>query len=304
MLIIKNRCTWIDIGLPNEQDINYLKNEYKLPPHVLAGLMEQSPRQSVNRHGDLLYAVFHFPFWEDAQQLTRPLELDVILTKDTIITIRYENNVEPIEQILANCAPEEIGEKYLNSTPYVFLEKLLETYFEYCDREIRHINDKLTAVEKEILDRHTSDHVLVLKLAMLKRDILSFRRIASLNRNIIDSLKIMGTTFYGKDSETYFDILVNDSFKMNNTIEGFSDIINSLESTFNTLVSTEVNRLTGVYTYISLFIWPALLVFSIYQINSRDLPLINLPFSWVYILALGATLSVIVFAILKKKNII
>ncbi|HPS28289.1 MAG TPA: CorA family divalent cation transporter [Candidatus Paceibacterota bacterium] len=304
MLIIKNKCTWIDIGLPNEQDINYLRKEYKLPPNVLEGLTEQSPRQSVNKHGDLLYTVIHFPFWEDAQQLTRPLELDVILTKDTIITVRYENNIEPIEQILANCAPEEIGDKYLYATPYVFLEKLLETYFEYCDREIRHINDKLTAVEQEILDRHTPDNILVLKLAVLKRDILSFRRIASLNRNIIDSLKIMGTAFYGKDSEAYFDILANDSFKMNNTIEGFSDIINSLESTFNTLVSTEVNRLTRAYTYISLFIWPALLVFAIYQINGQDLPLINLPFSWVYVLSLGAALSVIVFTILKKKNII
>jgi len=185
-----------------------------------------------------------------------------------------------------------------------FLETLLETYFEYCDREIRHINDKLTAVEKEILDHHTPDNVLVVKLAILKRDILSFRRIASLNRNILDSLKIMGTTFYGKESELYLDTLANDSFKLNNTIEGFSDIINSLESTFNTLVSTEVNRLTRAYTYISLFTWPALLVFSIYQTNSRDLPLVDLPFSWAYILSLGAALSVIVFTILKKKNII
>jgi Mg2+ and Co2+ transporter CorA len=114
----------------------------------------------------------------------------------------------------------------------------------------------------------------------------------------------MGETFYGKESEPYFDALANDSFKMNNTIEGFSDIINSLESTFNTLVSTEVNRLTKAYTYISLFIWPALLVFALYQTNGKDLPLINLPFGWIYILSLGAALSVIVFTILKKKNII
>jgi magnesium transporter len=304
MLIIKNKYTWIDIGMPNEEDLNFLKQEFKLPANVLEGLVEQSPRQSVNKYGDVLYAVIHFPFWEDAKQTTRPLELDVILTKNTIITVRYENDIEPVGQILANCLPEEIGEKYLNDTPYVFLGKLLATYFEYCDREIRHINDKLDTTEQSILDHHTSDNVLVMKLAILKRDILSFRRIVSLNRNIFDSLKTMGVAFYGKESEPYFDTLANDSFKMNNTIEGFSDIINSLESTFNILVSTEVNRLTKAYTYISLFIWPALLVFALYQTNGKDLPLINLPFGWIYILGLGAALSVIVFTILKKKNII
>lgn len=304
MLIIKNKCTWIDIGMPNEEDLNFLKQEFKLPLNVLEGLVEQSPRQSINKYGDILYAVIHFPFWEDTKQTTRPLELDVILTKNTIITVRYENDIEPVEQILANCQPEEIGEKYLNETPYIFLENLLETYFEYCDREIRHINDKLDSIEQSVLDHNTADSVLVIKLAILKRDILSFRRIVSLNRNIFDSLKTIGVDFYGKESEPYFDTLANDSFKMNNTIEGFSDIINSLESTFNTLVSTEVNRLTKAYTYISLFIWPALLVFSIYQMNGKNLPLIDLPFSWIYILSLAISLSVIVFAILKKKHII
>ncbi len=304
MLIIKNKCTWIDIGLPNEQDIKFLKEEFKLPPNVLMGLTEQSPRQSVNKYGNLLYAVIHFPFWENDKQITRPLELDVILTRDTIITVRYENNIEPIEQILANCEPEEIGEKYLQATPYVFLETLLETYLEYCDREIRHINDKLNIVEQSVLDRRTSYTVLVTRMAILKRDILSFRRIASLNRNIFGSLKIMGEAFYGKEAEPYFDTLANDSFKMNNTIEGFSDIISSLENTFNTIVSTEVNRLTKAYTYISLFIWPALLVFAIYQTNGKDMPLVDLPFGWIYILSLAVSLSIIVFAILKKKNII
>jgi magnesium transporter len=304
MLIIKNKCTWVDIGLPNEADVEFLKKEFNLPTHALEGLLEQSPRQSVNRYGDFLYVVIHFPFWEAEQQVTRPLELDIILTKNAIVTVRYENHIEPIEQILANCDPSEIGEQYLSSTPYAFLEKLLETYFEYCARQIRHISDKLDAMESDILDQHTAHKILVTQLAVLKRDILSFRRIASLNRNILESLKIGGEAFYGKESSTCFEELANASFRMNNTIEGFSDIISSLENTFNTIVSSQVNRLTKAYTYISLMIWPALLVFAFYQTNGQDLPFVDKPFSSMYIMSLAAALSLIVFIILKKKKII
>jgi magnesium transporter len=266
--------------------------------------MEQSPRQSVSKYNNLLYMVIHFPFWEAEEQITRPLELDVILTKNAIVTVRYENHIEPIEQILANCEPSEIGEKYLNTTPYAFLEKLLDTYFEYCSREIRHISDNLDIVEKEILENNGSHELLVNRLAVLKRDILSFRRIASLNKNILESLKISGEAFYGKESSSCFDELANASFRMNNTIEGFSDIISSLENTFNTLVSAQVNKLTKTYTYISLIIWPALLVFAFYQTNGQNMPFIERQYSWIYILSLAAALSLIVFAILKKKKVI
>ncbi|MFZ2414453.1 MAG: CorA family divalent cation transporter [Minisyncoccia bacterium] len=304
MLIIKNKCTWVDIGLPNEADAEFLKKEFSFPPNALEGLMEQSPRQSVSKYNGLLYMVIHFPFWEAEKQITRPLELDIILTKNAIVTVRYENHIEPIEQILANCEPSEIGEKYLNTTPYAFLEKLLDTYFEYCSREIRHISDNLDIVEKEILENNGSHELLVNKLAVLKRDILSFRRIASLNKNILESLKISGETFYGKESSSCFDELANASFRMNNTIEGFSDIISSLENTFNTLVSAQVNKLTKTYTYISLIIWPALLVFAFYQTNGLNMPFIERQYSWIYILSLAAALSLIVFAILKKKKVI
>ena len=116
------------------------------------------------------------------------------------------------------------------------------------------------------------------------------------------SLSRQGPRIFGESKRIYFDDLVGDSTKVENLIDSFKDNIESLENTNNSLIEHKINLLTRVYTILSLITWPALLVVSAYQMNTRYLPFVGTPYDFWFILFIAFIPSMLIFSYLKKRK--
>lgn len=296
MKTILAKNNWIDILSPSKEDINYLNEHYKIHPVIIDELEHPSARSKVREYDGYLYLVLHFPYWNSNTQTSNPYEIDVILTKTSLITVRYQKDTD-IEKGVADLRNEITDE-----TSLTIFYKLVEFFLEFASREMYHISEKIKEVEKGTFSHRESQ--MVLKISYIKRDILDFRRIFRWLQSILSSLDRIGPRVFGSEYKIYFDDLEGDSLKVENTIENLADIISSLEQTNNSLIQTRIDTLNKVYTTISAITWPTLLIISTYQMSLNNMPLADLPNAYWRIVAISVIPSIFLYIYLKSKKLV
>jgi len=293
---ILEKNNWIDIFLPTKEDIDYLRTNYKIHPVILDELEHPSARSKVREYDNYLYLVLHFPYWDQKEKTSNPYEVDIILTNQSLITVRYQRDTD-IEKGIADLKNEISDENSL-----MIFYKLVEFFLEFASREMYHISEKIKEVEKGIFSKKEAQ--MVIAISYIKRDILDFRRIFRWLQSMLSSLDRIGPRIFGSEYKIYFDDLEGDSLKVENTIDNLADIITSLEQTNNSLIQTRINTLDKIYTTISAITWPTLLIISTYQMSLNNMPLANTPNAYWRIISISVIPSIFLYIYLKKEKLV
>ena len=297
--IFKGKITWIDITCPTNEDIEYLRKNYRFHPLILEELKMPSQRNKTEIHDGYIFLVAHFPCWNEVEKKSYPWELDIILDKNTLITICYEKSTVMREEFMEKVYTKDFENLYLNDT-IKLLYFITEYFLDFAIRQIYHIQEKINNVEKEIFHGKAEDAIP--NISFIKRDVLNFQRIFRYLKETLCSLSRQGPRIFGESKRIYFDDLIGDSTKVENLIDSFKDNIESLEHTNNSLMEHKTNLLTRIYTILSLITWPALLVTSIYQMNTSYLPFIGFHYDFWLILSIAFIPSILIFSYLKKRK--
>jgi len=297
--IFKGKITWIDITCPTNEDIEYLRKNYRFHPLILEELKMPSQRNKTEIHDGYIFLVSHFPCWNEIEKKSYPWELDIILDKNTLITICYEKSTVMREEFMEKVYTKDFESSYLNDT-IKLLYFITEYFLDFAIRQIYHIQEKINNVEKEIFQGKAENAIP--SISFIKRDVLNFQRIFRYLKETLCSLSRQGPRIFGESKRIYFDDLIGDSTKVENLINSFKDNIESLENTNNSLMEHKTNLLTRIYTILSLVTWPALLVTSIYQMNTSYLPFIGSHYDFWLILSIAFIPSILIFSYLKKRK--
>lgn len=298
MKILVDKIKWIDIVSPKKEDIDFLAKNYNIHPIILEELREPSQRGKVNQYDGYLYLVLHFPVWDPEKKISLPYELDVILKKDLIITARYQKNDLVESDVISKVVEKELIRK---GTVELFYA-LCQNFFEIVIRELSHIVVKLDQLGNEIFEQKRNVKTVV-KISVIKRDILNFVRIFSWLRITFSSLDEVAVKIFGKDYKVYFDDILGDNLRIEATVKGLFDTINSLEVTNSSLSQNRIDRLTRIFTIVSVITWPTLLIVSIYQMNV-GLPLANSPGAFWKVCGISVIPSMFLYVYLKIKKYI
>lgn len=299
--VFKGKISWVDITSPDEEDINYLRKNYNLHPLILEELKSASQREKIESYDSYVFLVTHFPSWNESEQKSSPWELDIIISKDSLITVCYETNVEMRDELMEKVYSKDFENLYLSDTIKLFYF-ILEYFFDFAMRQITHIQEKINEVEKDIFADKSEQAIP--SISFVKRDILNFQRIFKYLKETLKSLSRQGPRIFGEKKTVYFEDLVGDSVKIEDLITSFKDNIESLENTNNSLMEHKTNILTRIYTILSLITWPALLVISAYQMNTRYLPFVGSANDFWLILFIAFIPSALIFFCLRKKKLL
>ncbi len=297
--IFKGKITWIDISSPTEEDINYLRKNYHFHPIICKELEGPSLRSRAESYNDYLFIIIHFPSWNPQKRVSSPWELDIILCKDVLVTVYYEQKSQMHQELLEKIYNSGFEKKYLNNTVELF-HFIIEDFINFSLREIVHIQKKVDEVENIIFSGKYEKAIS--QISYIKRDILNFRRISRYLKENLDSLSRRGPLLFGEKSKVYFNDLAGDMLKVDNLIENFKDTIESLENTNNSFINHRINSLTRVYTILSFITWPSLLIISMYQMNFPNMPLTSLHNGFWLILFLSFIPSIFIYLYLKHKK--
>ena len=240
------KITWVDIFRPTEEDVAALKKFGSFHPIIIDEILHPSNRTRIEQYGEYLFMVYHFPEYDPATRTSRRTEIDCLITKDTIITIHYENleQINSLFDLFSRNQKERdrvLSQSTLLATYYAF-----EKAISFSLRQLRHIEEEVAAAGQDIFNGEEEE--MLKRISYIKRNILDYRLIVHLQERFFSELITIGHAFWGERSRVYLADLANDNAPVHRNLENYYQTIESLETTNAQLLDAQTNKIIKRFT--------------------------------------------------------
>ncbi len=257
--------SWIDIKPPTEKATEYLAQNYPFHPLDLDDTLSRIQRPKIDEYKDYLYLVFHFPEYKREERVLTSSQLSVFIGQDYLITL-HNGGLKPLVKLFKECQiDKESRKEYLSQGAGFLLYRILDRLVDYCLPILNKLGDRIERVEDEIFS--DSKRGTVRAISILRRDIISFRRIIWPMRAVIGSLEPKVRRFVKKDMAVYFGDMVDHLDKIWDGLDEYKEIIEGLSDTHDSLASNRTNEVVRILTIIATIMLPVTVVASIFGMN-------------------------------------
>lgn len=299
--IIKGpKVTWVDILNPTQDDIQYLKETFNLHPLVLGELIPPGHRPRVERHENYIFMSVYYPVYSKEKRETRSRELDIIATKDAIITSHYEF-ILPLKSLFDACnLYEESKKSYMAETPGHLLYYIIIGLWKNCLTKLDQIDARIDNIERKIF--RGKEKEMVQEISLVKTDIINFWRIIEPQGEILESLAKEGAAFWDQEIRPYFEDILGTYGQAWNILKTHRETILALEDTNQSLLTTKTNEIIRILTVFSVIMLPLTLLASIYGMNTTYLPFRGSAIDFWIIISIMLSITGGMIAYFKKKG--
>lgn len=291
--------TWIDFEDPDKESTYYLQENFNVHPLAIEEFVTPTIRPKATEYPNCIFLTVHIPLFNAKERTTYPGELDIVLTKEHLVT-GHKQDIYQLTDFLRKLKSGD-GRKrlYMDKTPAHLLYHILELLVESCFPRLDHIHKNIDVIESRVFNGEEKD--MVQEISIAKRDILNFRRTLKPQRSILESLAQMETRFIPTDLKPYYQDLIGTNIRLWSSLESAKETIESLEKTNNSLLSNKLNLTMKVLTIFSAVMLP-MTVYSNILAMSAGIPFGTHPYGfWIHIgiMFLLSLFTIMVFKIRK-----
>jgi len=273
--------TWVNIEGPTAQETEYLAQNYHFHPLDLDDCLSRIQRPKIDEYKDYLFLVFHFPVFNNEARVTTPSQLSVFISENYLITL-HKGELKPLVKLFRECQVEEESQKeYFSQGSSYLLYRLIDRLVDYCLPILSKVGDNIEDAEDGIF----SDRMrgTIREISIIRRDIISFRRIIWPMRAVIGSLEPKIRRFSKMDMAVYFGDIVDHVDKIWDTLDEYKEVIEGLNYTHDSLATNRTNEVMRILTVIATILLPITVVASIFGMNIPLGPFRDSPYSALYV---------------------
>lgn len=287
---------WIDILKPTEEDMKFLAEKFGFHQLILEEAKSPTYHPLIESYKTYLFWILHFPNPDTTIGQIQALEIDFLITHDTLITIRYQDFTD-FEMIFQSI--EKNPASYLNKTTGHLFYHIVKTLFHKTLPKLDRIQKSIDQSEDQIF--RAFDEKIVEKIALIKRQVLDFVRTLKPQQDVWDAVPGITLSFWGERLKPYFSDLAADYKRILHLAETHREAVDSLHLTSCSLLDHRRNYAIKILTMFTAVLLPLSLFASIYGMNLINLPLANHPFAfWLFISGMG-TMTFLMLWYFRKK---
>jgi magnesium transporter len=275
--------TWVNIEHPTEREIEYLAQNYPFHPLDLDDCLSRIQRPKIDEYKGYLFLVFHFPVFNKETRVTTSSQVSVFIGERYLITL-HKGELKPLVKLFKECQiDEESRQENLSQGSGYLLYRIVDRLVDYCLPILNKIGNNIEDVEDGIFAQEMPRAIK--EISMLRRDVISFRRIIWPMRAVVGSLEPKVRRFTKIDLSVYFGDTVDHVDKIWDGLDEYKEIIEGLNDTHDSLATNRTNEVMRMLTVIATILLPLTLLASIYGMNI-PLPFQDSPYSLVAVLAI------------------
>ncbi len=276
---------WLNVERATKKETEYLAQNYPFHPLDLDDCLSRIQRSKIDEYEDYLFIVLHFPLFSKEARVTIPSQVSIFISKDYIITL-HAGALKPLVALFRDCQiNEKARQQNMKSSGYL-LYRIVDRLVDYCLPILNKIMGNIDKVEDDIFD--TRKRGTVQEISILRRDIISYRRLIWPLRAVIGTLEHKTEQFTREDMEVYWGDIVDHADKIWDTLDECKEIIEGLDDTNNSLYSHRTNEVMRVITILATILLPLTVVSGIFGMNVAPLPLEGSVLSFVIIIVVMA----------------
>jgi magnesium transporter len=267
----QKHLTWVDLVAPTPQEVRSLLQEFNLHPTLAQELLSPSYRSKVERKGDELLMVLHFPTLRGVSQRTDH-EIDFIIGRNFLITTRYENT-DPLH-IFARVFEVNavLGRESANHGGHLFASMTRSLYQALGD-ECDSISEKLKEIEERIFKG--DERQMVAELSQVGRILHDFHVSLIPHYEMLSSLEAPAVRVFGPEFAYYLHEVQGECRRIERTIEHLRDSLREMRETNNSLLSTKQNEVMKQLTVLAFVFLPISFIAALFGMNTVNNPIIG-----------------------------
>jgi len=264
--ISEGKLTWFYIERPSTDEVDFLKQQFDFHPLNLDDVVSRMQRPKIDEYEDHLFIVLQFPVFDKQSHITRPSEVDIFVGENYVITVHCSADLKPLTKFFREChTHEKSRQDYLGRTSAFLLYHILDRLVNYCFPILGKITENIDDIEDLIYTKAVPETVR--QIAVIRRDLISFRRVIRPQMAVIETLEEEEYPFFKEEQEIYFGDIADHVRKIWDGLEDSKEVVEGLEDTSNWLTSHRIQEIMRVLTIVMALLAPATLMASIWGMN-------------------------------------
>ncbi len=262
--VVWDNLVWTNITKPTTKEMDYLAKNFPFHPLDLDDCLSRKQRPKLDEYKDYLFFIFHYSVYNRETRISSHDQVAVFIGEKYLVTV-HSGGLKAIGKLFRECQIDEetrqnnfqFGSGFLL---YRILDRSIDAYFP--------ILDKILSWTEEVEDRVFDENEEVAKeLSILRRDVITQRRIMFPSRQVIIELEPKLKKFTKMDITVYYGDLMDHFNKICDTLDEAREIIDVYKDTDFILGTDRMNSMMRMLTILSTIILPFLVVSSIYGMN-------------------------------------
>jgi magnesium transporter len=261
-----NGLTWYNIERPTTRETEYLAHHFPFHPLDLDDCLSRIQRPKIDEYKDYLFLVLHFPVYNKQTRATSSSQVSVFIGNNYLITL-HRGELKPLVKLFRECELEEdTCEENFSQGPGYLLYRIIDRLIDYCFPILNRLSANIEQTEDNIFASRRIPRAIE-AISILRRDVISFRRIIWPMRAVVASLEPRIRRFTKMDLVVYFGDTVDHLDKIWDALDEYKEIIEGLNDTHDSLATNRTNEVIRMLTIIATILLPLTVVASLYGMN-------------------------------------
>lgn len=256
--------TWTNIENPTQKEIKYLAENYPFHPLDLDDCVSRKQRPKLDVYQDYLFFIFHFSVYNKETRISTHDQVSTFLSDNYLITI-HSGLLKPLSKLFRSCQTDEQAKRdnLSNGSGYLLyriLDRTIDAYFPIMDKILGLMED----IEDAVFDENIQS---AQELALLRRDIITQRRITFPLRTATVSLEVKIQKYCKIDMSVYFGDLLDHMNKICETLDDCKEAIEIFKDADFVLGTERLNRIMRILTVVATIVLPFMAISSVWGMN-------------------------------------
>lgn len=264
--ITEGKLTWVYIEKPGAREVEYLSQHFDFHPLNLDDVLSRIQRPKIDEYKDHLFIVLHFPVFNRENRVTTASEVDIFIGENYVVTAHCSADLKPLAKFFRECQIDEVTRKsYLGRGSGFLLYHILDRLVNYCFPILNKVTENIDNIEDLIFTKAIPETVH--QISLIRRDLVSFRRVVHPQIAVIETLEREEYPFLKEEQEIYFGDVADHIRKIWDGLEDCKEVVDGLAETSNWLTSNRIQETMRVLTIVMAVIAPPTLIASIMGMN-------------------------------------
>src|SRR5215207_6594957 len=286
---LDDAVAWIDLHEPTQEEFESVVQELALPPRMIEGAIKPQQRPKLVRYGDSLFVVLKTARYLDEPEKVEFSEVHVLVGKDFIVTVRYEE-IPALEEVRRRLEGEP---ESLRQGPQPILHEIMDDY----EPVLEGLGTDIQEVEDEVFGGNADD--VSQRIYELSRELVQFQRATSPLARSLERGAERNEHDIDPELRSYLRELHDRVLRVEEPTEGFRDMLSDILVVNLTLISVRQNDQTKkISAWAAILIVPTLIA-GIYGMNFDFMPELHWTFGYPLALALMVSISVGLYAVFR-----
>lgn len=291
--------SWINVTNPTSGEIIELSKKLNINQNYLIKILDEEEQSRIDVKDDIQTIIIDIPTRIKRKNylvnITNPLIIMQVRNKYIVTISTKQNNI--LDDFINGTVPEFFTAKKSRFT-FQLMYKVALCYI----KDLKQINEEINKAE-DYMQKSTQNKDL-LNLMHLRKTLVYFKTSLKGNQIVLDRITKNNIIILYDDDKTLFENTIIEYEQAIEMAEIYNGLLNSTIDAFGTIISNNLNGIMKILAGFTIVISIPTMVASFMGMNVPLGLFADNRLSFVILILISLTLSLIVAYILKKKNML